>query len=185
MLTALRSLLFVAAGGVTLALAAPSGLADSPYGRPIYNPATKSYFELRIGKETRGGLYWQEAQTLATELVYKGVPGRLAVISDAETHSFLARNFDIDAEAWIGLRYWCSFRKLQWVTGDILESGAFGAWANPWHRTDLPPCESASTLTTGYMPVYYRPKSRGFRWQAVGSAKGFPRYFVEYPTGHE
>ncbi len=148
---------------------------------PVYNPKTKSYFELRLDSV----LYWQEANAKAMSLSYKGVRGRLAVVANQETHNFLHRSFKLEAETWIGLQYWCSFRKLLWVTGKLHDRSAFSPWAADWNRPGIAPCEDAATRISGFMPVYYLPHSRGFRWQAVGSSKGFDRYLVEYPTGGE
>ncbi len=164
----------------------PAAAADSPFGHPVYNPHTKSYFELRDDNtdgKIRDGV-WQAAHAHAASLSYKGARGRLAIVADLETHEFLNRNFRIDNATWIGLRYWCTFRKLTWSDGSIHEPAAFSAWAQSWHRMDLPPCTAAGTAQTGYMSVYYLPTPGGMRWQAVGSSKGFRRYFVEYPTGH-
>lgn len=176
------SMQFLLAAALLL-FATPEALAESTYGRPIYNPATKSYFELRGDNREE---VWMNARRRAEALEYKGVRGRLAVVTSPETHSFLAKNFDIDVEAWIGLRYWCTYRKLQWVTGDVLSPEHFTAWASQWNKPEpIGPCEGASTMVTGYMPVFYQPTANGFKWQAVNAGKGYSRYFVEYPTGRE
>lgn len=165
---------------LAIGLALPQA-AEGQYNSPVYNPNTKSYFELKFGPV----LYWQEAYTKASSLSYKGVRGRLAVVASQETHSFLRRSFKLEAETWIGLQYWCSFRKLLWVTGEVHDRGVFSPWAADWNRPGIAPCEGAGTRASGFMPIYYQPHSRGFRWQAVGSAKGFERFLVEYPTGGE
>ena len=146
---------------------------------PKFNPQTKSYFELRF--DNSSGV-WNSAKKLAESKVYKGARGRLAVVRDPEVHSFLRKNFKIDVETWIGLRYWCTFRKVQWVTGEVLKKGEFSIWASPWDRRDIPFCQGAQSRADGYMPVYYLPTNRGFRWQAVNSGKHFKQYFVEYPA---
>ena len=156
--------------------------AEAQYYSPVYNPHTKSYFELR--KDNQKG-YWVDANNKAKTLSYKGVRGRLAVVEGQDTHSFLQRHFKLDVETWIGLQYWCSFRKLLWVTGEVHDRSAFSPWAANWNRPGIAACEDAGTRVSGFMPVYYLPHSQGFRWQAVGSAKGFDRYLVEYPTGGE
>lgn len=153
--------------------------AQTGGGGPKFYAMTKSYFELRFDN-TKGT--WQAAKNLAESKTYKGVRGRLAVVQDPEVHSFLRRNFKTNVESWIGLRYWCSFRKVQWVTGEVLKTNAFAIWANPWDRRDIPFCEGASSRADGYMPVYYLPSNLGFRWQAVNSGKHFKQYFVEYPA---
>lgn len=162
---------------------APAHALEENFGHPIYNPETKSYFELR-GDNSEG--YWQKALTRARALSYKGARGRLAVIKSSDTHAFLSRTFRIKEETWIGLQYWCKYRKLLWITGELHDRTAFAPWSSLWERPDpIAPCESAATIRDGFMPIYYLSHSQGFRWQAVGSGKGFKRYFVEYPTGGE
>jgi hypothetical protein len=149
---------------------------------PIYNPASKSYFELRDDNAPPGT--WEKARGLAARLSYKGARGRLAVVDSEATHLFLRRNFTIKEETWIGLRYWCAFRKLQWVTGKLHSREGFNIWANQWYRLEETMCGQGVTIgPRAYMPVYYLP--RGFRWQACGASKWFTHYFVEYPTGKE
>ncbi|CAN0577002.1 unnamed protein product, partial [Laminaria digitata] len=68
------------------------GSSAVPIG-PIYNPETKSYFELRIDLPHPPN--WGTAVRYARTKTYKGVRGRLAVVKDLQTHSFLQANFDI------------------------------------------------------------------------------------------
>jgi Lectin C-type domain len=172
-------------GAGLVALFASAAMAEV-IGLPIYNPESKSYFEFRNDNIITTGGTWIDAYNKARKLVYKGVRGRLAVVTTPETHNFLLKNFKIDDETWIGLRYWCKFRKLQWVTGNILDLGDFAIWGRDWDRQDgTVACQQAGSVRDGYMPVYYLPQYQGFRWQAVGASKKFIRYFVEYPTGAE
>ena len=155
--------------------------AQELVGVKVLDPESKSYFELR-----NDGGTWLKAQQRAAGLVYKGIRGRLAVVENPGVHSFLRETFKIRHATWIGLRYWCKFRALQWVTGSIHKASEFSPWAARWKReNDLAPCTGASTKQTGFMPVYYTPVSKGFRWQAVDSGKGFKWYFVEYPAAAE
>src|SRR4051812_26537568 len=81
---------------------------------PIYNPSSKSYFQLFNDNENPGN--WEAAQMRAESKTYKGVRGRLAVIDSAETHDFILRKFDLtkrNVAVWIGLRYWCTVHLLQ------------------------------------------------------------------------
>lgn len=146
---------------------------------PIYNPHTKSYFELRT--DLPQPPTWSTAEITARTKVYNGVRGHLAIVKDADTHSFLEANFPLNEEAWIGLRFFCNVRKLLWVDGEEWPLNAFKMWAKPWHRTNI----KCGTSKIPYMPVMYLPNSKGFRWQASGPAKYFISYFVEYPTGKE
>ena len=145
--------------------------------KPIYNPETKSYFELRVDLPKPPN--WNTAARYARTKVFKGVRGRLAVVKDLQTHSFLQANFEIREEAWIGLRYFCSFRKLVWADGTEQPRTALKMWSKKWYRTDV----RCGKQNIQYMPIYYLPNAKGFRWQASGPAKYFVSYFVEYPTG--
>ena len=147
--------------------------------KPIYNPESKSYFELRVDLPKPPN--WRTAARYARTKIYKGVRGRLAVVKDLQTHSFLKANFDVREEAWIGLRYFCSFRKLVWANGEEQPRRAFKMWAKKWYRTDI----RCGKQSIQFMPIYYLPNTKGFKWQASGPAKYFVSYFVEYPTGAE
>ena len=131
-----------------------------------------------------GGHGWLKAQKKASSLKYKGVRGRLAIVRDLETHSFLRANFQFDSTTWIGLRFFCSVRKLVWVDGSEHKRSSFKAWHRKWYRNAEVRCSTQNKL--GYMPVYYLPNDKGFKWQAAGPVKGgFNSYVVEYPTGKE
>lgn len=158
-------------------------------GVPIYNPATKSYFELFDDNLNPGN--WEAAKTRAESKAYKGVRGRLAVVDSAETHRFIIENFRLnwhEASVWIGLRYWCSLRMLQWVDGRSYspsDGSHFKAWHTKWSRSDDNACMAAKSQKSGFAPVYYRNISGTVRWQAVGAAKFFSSYLVEFVTGEE
>ena len=51
---------------------------------PVYNPETKSYFELRIDNDGRSR-HWNAAKRMALGNFYKGVRGRLAIVRTAKT----------------------------------------------------------------------------------------------------
>lgn len=164
---------------------AAAGTVGDP---PIYNPASKSYFQLLTKPVTNSGV-WTSIQKLALSNVFKGVRGRLAVVDSPETHEFIVQNFDLSREVWIGLRYWCDFRMLQWSDSrpySPSDPGHFSAWHPQWYRNATTNCETWRSGEQAFMPVYYRPLGQmNARWQASGPAKGFERYLVEYPTGGE
>jgi hypothetical protein len=56
---------------------AQDGVAPKP-GKPVYNPETKSYFELRVDLPKPPD--WNTAVRYARTRRYKGVRGRLAII---------------------------------------------------------------------------------------------------------
>lgn len=147
-------------------------------GAPVYDPETKSYYELRTDLPKPPN--WGTALKYAATKRFNGVRGQLAVVKDLATHSFLKANFTVYEEAWIGLRFYCGFRKLVWINGDEHARSDFKVWARRWNRSKVT-CRSEKRLK--YMPVYYTPNDAGFRWQASGPEKYFVSYFVQYPTG--
>ena len=183
----LRALCTLAIGPVLLlGLLGPG----ESFGEPVYDPRSKSYFELRNDLAGNGSS-WIQAKRVAESLRYKGERGRLAVVDSPQVHQFLVENFDLKEETWIGLRFWCKYRQLQWVNGKVHRRDAFNHWDSRWYRyqgaadPNLGWCRTAGTVAAGFMPVYYLPRKKGYRWQAVGADKGFRSYLVEYPTGSQ
>lgn len=168
----------------------PSWAADGPFPRtPVYNPYSQSYFQL-FGDNVNPG-NWEAARARAGKKVFKGVRGRLAVVDSPEIHDFVLRTFDLterQISVWIGLRYWCSARLLQWE-GDRPYSPSdpdqFKVWHTQWSRSDEDACHFTKSAALGFAPVYYRTLGGLTRWQAVGAAKYFDYYLVEFPTGGE
>lgn len=149
----------------------------------VYHAPSGSYFQLVMDWQTSNqGPNWLEARALAERLTYKGRRGRLAVIPDLDTHTWLAGQFNLAAlhwwdsgPTWIGLRYWCATRTLAWVNGSTMARSQSGPWEHPWNR-DRHTC---GTGNVPFMGVYYT--GGNWRWQAVRWAKRFPFMFVEYP----
>lgn len=175
---------------ICLLFGAPLLAADLPLPRtPFYNPASKSYFQLFDDNVYPGN--WDAARARAMRKAYKGVRGRLAVVDSRETHEFLLRTFQLtrrEVSVWIGLRYWCSARLLQWEDGRPFapsEPEAFRLWHADWSRSDDDACRMTRSSRLGFSPVYYRTVGGLTRWQAVGAGKYFAYYLVEYPTGGE
>jgi hypothetical protein len=175
---------------ICMLFASPLLAADLPLPQsPIYNPHSKSYFQLFSDNRHPGN--WEAARIRAEQKVYKGVRGRLAVVDSAQTHSFLLRAFKLDRRdisVWIGLRYWCSARLLQWEDGSPFapsEPTHFRLWHADWSRTDEDACTFSKSASVGFAPIYYVTMAGLTRWQAVGAAKYFDYYLVEYPTGGE
>jgi hypothetical protein len=160
---------------------------------PMYDPVSKSYYEMvdgahgmvkGTGVDTEGP-NWREAVGFASTRVYKGVHGRLATVSDLETHEFLERTFQPKTLVWIGLRYLCT-GQLEEVTGKMRTQGSFMIWARDWRRTAFGCQKDTATgrpLPGSYMPVAYTAVTDGFQWIAQGTNKRFYYFFVEYPTG--
>ena len=166
-----------------------AGMASAKplFETPIYNPETKSYFELVPKREADGSVstleywLWRDAELEARQRVYKGVPGRLAIARTQETRQFLLYNFRTDIDTWIGLLYHCDARELVWPDGSTQGPDDFKVWAKKWDYS-LGGCRSSNPKDR-FLGIAFTPADRGFRWVAHGSNKGFHRYFVEYPTG--
>lgn len=145
---------------------------------PIFNPATNSYFEVRLEWDAGEVSRWVDMNRRAVAKSYKGVRGRLGVVRDRDTLEFIQKNFKITHETWIGLRYFCKHRKMLWTTGEIepIENRALSA--PQWLRATEGSCQ-----TTGvqFMPVYLKMFGGNLRWQATGDSKHFHSYLVEYP----
>jgi hypothetical protein len=128
---------------------------------------------------------WPNSENIAEKLEYKGVHGRLAVVKNLETHELLERAFQPTNFTWIGLRYWCATKRLQFTDGSYWEPGNFHAWAQTWDQSHLAdPCGEWHVYgKPQFMPVAYSPMAEGFRWNAREWHKGFPLIIVEFPTG--
>ncbi|WP_168190280.1 C-type lectin domain-containing protein [Luteithermobacter gelatinilyticus] len=142
---------------------------------PVYNPDTKSYFELRYSWGE-----WQKAQIESQDLYYKGAQGRLAIIDRPEIHQFIISRFRLPGPTWIGLQYFCRSKQLKWVDNSDASKAKFSAWHTDWANTQV------RCADKGYMPVaYVIEKGYPPRWQASGPHKGYQYYLVEYLTGKE
>jgi hypothetical protein len=153
------------------------------YDTPIYDPGSKRYFALmwaRNPQDIYRGANWAKANTDAKARQFKGVQGRLAVIDTPEVHSFLMQTFHPPCEAWIGVRYWCGPRQLEWTTGQYWKPGSFQAWDRAWKQDEYS-CKPGDKPE--YMPVAYSATANGFRWIGKGPGKEYFAYFIEYPTG--
>jgi len=181
---AILAILALSATPAAAQTAAPKGAL---YDTPVYYPATKSYFEMKLfGKgysdahpTTSPGARWMRAMPLARTFIYKGVRGRLAVLPNAAALRFVERAFRPDLQVWIGLRYWCSVHRLQWVTHEFFDSGRAKIWARPWGAV----CNGG-----GYRGVAIGgPDYQAHPWlpllKAWGYQKEFSAFLVEYPTG--
>ncbi len=180
-------------------LASLPAFANGAFNKPVYNPDTKSYFELyspdasdpKINTVRNAGhINYAEALHIAAKRSFKGVHGRLAIIKSKETHEFLAKQLHPSVSAWIGLRYYCRFKKLMWGNGTILKSGRdFAIWGpNTWNINGPSPRTSKQSecwrsTRDFYLPVHYWPVEDGFKWNANDYAKEFNAVIIEYRTG--
>ena len=121
----------------------------------------------------KSGANWKEAANEAPRIRHAGRNGRLAIIPDMQVHACVSEKLMPKAreEAWIGLRYWCKFRTLQWTTGDIRPHDKQAPWAVQWSRY--------GTCNEQFAGVYYTTSTK--RWQAVEQGKNFRYMIVEYP----
>jgi hypothetical protein len=183
-----RSLAFL----LVFLCAATSARAQGPaFEKPIYNPATKSYFELvrvtqaqqeahKVGMVPETS--WDKAAKFAASRVYKNTKGRLAIVKSQDTHEFIMTNLRPPGYAFIGLRYYCKDRQLRWVTDEVHPANGFKAWAQEWDQGDNKICLGSNTGPY-WMGVAYTAIGNGFRWVARGALKNWNLYIVEYPTG--
>jgi hypothetical protein len=170
-----------------------TGYAQGPsFNKPVYDPASKSYFELVPVTQAQAGAAkigmvpetsWDKAVAFAAGRAYKSTKGRLAVVKSQETHEFLMQNLRPAYPAFIGLRYYCKERRLEWVTGETHPANGFKAWDQHWDQGDGKICLGA-TNGPWWMGVAYTSVGNGFRWVARGYMKHWTAYIVEYPTGH-
>ena len=147
-----------------------------------YHRPSDTYFQLVQDWKTTQGVNWSEARARATHLTYRGRVGRLAVIRSGDLFAWMLQALPLSAvqwgegATWIGLRYWCAANQLMWVDMKPQERGSFAPWAVPWNRGGGGSCVGVGA---SYMGVYHLGTIG--RWQAVGPAKRFPHYIVEYP----
>jgi hypothetical protein len=182
--------LTLAIGLLLLVYIGQLGAAEGPFPNvPVYNPDSQSYFQLFSDNENPGN--WEAARVRAGQKSFKGIRGRLAVIDNAQTHDFVLRTFDLNRRkisVWIGLRYWCNARLLQWEEQRAYspsDPGHFKIWHAQWSRSDENACNMTKSTKVGFAPVYYRTIGNVTRWQAVGAAKYFDYYLVEFPEKKE
>jgi hypothetical protein len=168
--------------------------------KPVYNPETKSYFELfrpdQRAVDLAGAstvrpdlvdINWEDARLIAASRLFRGVRGRLAVVKTEQTNQFIIKSLRPAAgnAAWIGLRFMCSGRTLQWIDGELWPLTAYANWAPIWNRPTGSP-EGRTRIECGpfaYLPVHYWGADGGFKWNANGPAKRFYHLIIEYPTG--
>ena len=171
-----------------LLLIPASADARPVFDKPIYDPASKSYFELhKVSREENPSaeipeLPFDTAEKYASQRMFKGVRGRLAVVKSNDTHLFLMQNFQPDQPTWIGLRYFCKLRELRWVNGEKVTRSSFQAWDPDWDQPGNAGCVRGKGQAD-WMSVSFSPVRAGFRWVAKGARKHYIMYFVEYPTG--
>lgn len=174
----------IAAGTVAFLACLQSTSAAPLVNTPVYNPHTKSYFLLVKVKPDEWdpgaeGNRWRFAEGYAEQHVFKGVRGRLAVIKDLETTAWAKITFGPPGEAWIGLRYVCNERQLEWTDGTYFRPGDFQLWTKYWYQSE----ERLCSIPNEQMPVEMYSDMDGVHWAARGYDKAFEFFFMEYPTG--
>jgi hypothetical protein len=160
----------------------PDAAPGQLIGVPVYDSQTKRYFALMHTDNAPYSGDWDKVAEAAKRQMYKGVHGRLAIVDSIEVHEFLLRTFHPShyQYIWIGLRYLCRAKKLEWSDGRIFERGSFQAWDPQW-KQDVYACNSNRTDPNEWAPVAYSPQ---FKWIAKGLHKIYDWYFIEFPTGH-
>ncbi len=167
----------------------------SLYNKPVYNAATGSYFELffpdkAVAKsmDTARSFTWTEATEIARGQFYKGTRGRLALVENRQTNDFLIETFRPSHPAWIGLRFRCDVRALQWVTGKIWPLTSYANWGPVWNVAGSKPYDPGRINCGrggGALPVHYWGRAGSYKWNANGDRQRFSLMFVEFPTGRK
>jgi hypothetical protein len=155
--------------------------ATQPINTPIYDPAAKRYFALMPTEKRAFAGSWDNVATQARRQVFKGVQGRLAIVDNFEIHEFLLRHFHPDhyQYVWIGLRYLCRARRLEWSDGRAFTPGSFQVWDVNW-KQDIYVCSDKND-PRDWAPVAYSPEMRS--WIVKGRHKQYEWSFIEFPTG--
>mgnify|MGYP006422247541 CR=1 FL=1 len=124
-------------------------------------------------QEGRKGVTWTQAKNLAHQFDHRGRRGHLAVVDTLARHACIRDHIlpKLKEEAWIGLRYWCNFQRLEWVNRKFKSTGTPGPWESKWSRYN--------TCNARFMGVYYTKETD--RWQAVELNKRMRYLIVEYP----
>ncbi len=158
----------------------PSGIANTwPIGaaaEPVYNGATKSYFQLVTVPADRTAM-WHSARARARGMVFNGVRGRLAVVDSAEIMVFVRDNFEVTGATWVGARFICKPRKLLWENAKIQDRGDYARWHQRW-ATSARQCPKVR-----YMPLFLTAERAGFYWRASEPRQGLKYALVEFATG--
>lgn len=172
-----RHLILAALLAVTVSVG-QAAFAKPVLNKPIYNPETKSYFELVDDLITNGtqGPGWSQARVFASKRYFKGIQGRLGIIRSAKTGMFLATHLRSQKMAWFGLYFDCEIRNLKWVTDEILPQRGYTNW-NPenWNIGEGF-CPTNNSIMPGVI-------MKGNYWALQLSGKHYNEYLVEYPTG--
>lgn len=168
----------VTACGLGLVTPTSTARAEQVTSEPVSGVVTCGDSQYQAIKATteagRSGVRWAQAREEAQRITHQGQRARLAVIPNMQVHACVSQKLvpKAKSEAWIGLRYWCPYRKLQWATGEMRAHSKPSPWALRWSRY--------GTCQTQYTGVYYTTDTK--RWQAVESTKRFRYMIVEYPS---
>jgi hypothetical protein len=175
--------LLTAASGIACAAAPPEAPPGQLINVPVYDPESKRYFALmHVDSPIEWDSQWDKVNQHARTQVFKGIRGRLAIVDSLEVHEFLLRTFRPNhyQPIWIGLRYLCRSKKLEWSDGRMWQPGSFQFWDSAGWNQDVFTCNSKDD-PNDWAPIAYSPEMHG--WIAKGRGKGFYWYFIEYPTG--
>lgn len=177
-------LLLVAVTRIASAQSYPDAPPGQLIGVPVYDPQAKRYFALMHAEAKPWYNQYEKIMLSARSSNFKGVQGRLAIIDSLEVHEFLLKTFHPGRYQyiWIGLRYLCSAKKLEWSDGRLWQPGSFQIWDAKWNQ-DIYTCNALRDNPDQWAPIAYSPEMHS--WIAKGRGKGYDWYFVEFPTGKE
>ncbi|MDA5193585.1 C-type lectin domain-containing protein [Govanella unica] len=176
----LRALL---TGGLFALSVIASAKAAPILDKPVYNPETKSYFEVVDAAYMNSGQgpNWSEASTVASKKSLGKAQGRLGIIPSAKVEMFIRLNLRPDQNMWIGLYYDCGTQSLVWIDGRTLRSGEYTNWASgDWY---IGHANMFCNTPDPHMPVLIALSEAERKWAIQLPAKRYHLILIEYPTG--
>lgn len=154
--------------------------------KPLYDESSKSYFELVQDLQTSlEGPFWGQASELARKRYFKGVQGRLGVISSAQTDLFIRTNLRPSFSMWFGLKFDCKIKNLVWSNGEILKRSSYSNWdPQGWnHGYKGLFCPAGVESMPAFLTSIRNTQSVSRYWALQLPSKRYYQYLVEYPTG--
>jgi len=157
---------------------------------PVLHEGTGSYYQLvrDQSRQSTAGLSWDAAAEQARKLRHEGRRGRLAVVDSRALQDWLLERWEPGVlgwggNIWIGLRYWCDYRRMTWSDGTEHPFSAFAVWDRPWYATRSGE-EGCSRRGESWLGVFIAGGSSR-QWRAASQDIAVAHYIVEYPPPTE
>lgn len=167
--------------GILVSLLSVPALAKPVLNKPIYNPETKTYFELIDASYVYNGQgpNWKEAKEIAEKRYYNNVQGRLAKIPSAQVEMFIRLNLMPNLNTWFGLYYDCGKKNLVWIDGTPMKASSYTNWGNVnWYLGH--PGMFCHSSVGSRMPVFLALAETERKWAIQLPAKRWHMLVVEY-----